>query len=136
MSKTAAFKLLVAVSFTWCLTIIIAPLAPSVGVYEFFRIVCHQDPNRSWILMGQSLPVCIRCASISFGFLAAILAEISPKTQLLRWAVGLTVAEFAMAQLIYDSELLRSITGLFLGGAAAPFVRVGFEELWGRYESV
>ena len=113
----------------WCLSIIAAPLTGLSAVYSFFAIICHQGPARSWYLLGEPLPVCIRCASIYFGFLAALWLRVSPRTQWLRIAVVLMICEFVMARLVLDVAIVRSITGILFGLAAAPFVRQGIEEM-------
>ena len=42
------------------------------------------------------------------------------------------LAEFAGARLFIDTAFLRSISGVFIGAAAAPFVRQGVEEMFFR----
>jgi uncharacterized membrane protein len=90
--------------------------------------------------MGHVLPVCIRCASLYFGAFAGLVLSSTPNRRWLRWCLGMAIAEFVLGHLFFESELLRTVTGLLLGSAAAPFVRVGVEELvgelWVRYESV
>jgi hypothetical protein len=140
MPRSFAHKTLLAVSFVWCLTILLVTLFPSRAAVEFFHIICHQDESRSWMLMGQALPVCIRCASLYFGAFAGLVFGGAPNRRWLRWCFGMAIAEFVIGHLFFDSELLRTVSGLLLGSAAAPFIRVGVEELigelWMRYESV
>jgi len=101
-------------------------------IYSFFALICHQDPTRSWHFAGQSLPVCIRCTSIYFGFLAALWLRLSPKTQWLRAALLLMICEFFVARVLLDAALLRSLSGILLGVTSAPFVRQGIEEMTGE----
>jgi hypothetical protein len=42
------------------------------------------------------------------------------------------LAEFAIARLFIDTALLRSISGILIGAATAPFVRQGVEEMFFR----
>ncbi len=116
----------------WCLAIAAGPLTGLSTIYSFFAIICHQDPGRSWRLLGEPLPVCIRCASIYFGFLAALWLRVSPGTQWLRIAVVLMICEFVIARLVLDVAIVRSVTGILFGAAAAPFVRQGIEEMTGN----
>ena len=116
----------------WCFAILAAPLFHLEPVYKFFSLICHQIPDRSWHLHGEPLAVCIRCASIYFGFLAGLLAGLSPNARLLRIAMAATAAEFVFAWLVMDSAILRSATGLVLGAAAAPFVSLGIEQMLAR----
>jgi uncharacterized membrane protein len=95
-------------------------------------MICHQDPSRSWHLAGEPLPVCIRCASIYFGFLAALWLRLSPKAPWLRAALFLMICEFVFARVLLDAALLRSLSGILLGVTTAPFVRQGIEEMTGE----
>jgi hypothetical protein len=47
-------------------------------------------------------------------------------------SIGFMLAEFALARLFVDIALLRSISGILIGAAAAPFVRQGVEEMFVR----
>ena len=75
--KTKTFAVLLAGSMLWCLSILAGPITGSSAIYSFFAMICHQDPSRSWHLAGEPLPVCIRCTSIYFGFLAALWLTLS-----------------------------------------------------------
>jgi hypothetical protein len=127
--KNKAYAALLAGSIVWCLAIIVAPLTGWSAAYSFFSIICHQDPARSWHLHGEALPVCIRCASIYFGFLASLCIGLSPRTQWLRMAAAVMFCEFVVAHIAVDLALARSISGILFGLAAAPFVREGVEEM-------
>jgi uncharacterized membrane protein len=111
------------------MSIIVAPVAGFSAVYSFFAVICHQDASRSWHILGEPLPVCIRCASIYFGFLASLWVGLSARIQWLRVATILVIFEFTVAHLFADLALARSVSGIFFGLAAAPFVRLGIEEL-------
>lgn len=127
--KNKAYLALLAGSSLWCLGIIAAPVAGFPAIYSLFAIICHQDPARSWYLLGEPLPVCIRCASIYFGFLAALWLRLSPRTQWLRIALAVMICEFVVARLVVDIAVARSISGMLFGATAAPFVRQGIEEM-------
>ena len=66
----------------WCLAIVAAPYFHSGPIYFFFSTICHQLPARSWHIQGEPLGLCIRCTSISLGFLAGQLAIRTPNV---RW---------------------------------------------------
>jgi len=66
----------------WCLAIVLAPVcmtlpAPFASggavVYSVFHPICHQIPDRSLVVAGHPLAVCLRCSAIYFAFLAATL---------------------------------------------------------------
>jgi uncharacterized membrane protein len=130
--KNKAYVVLLAGSTLWCLSILAGPITRSSAIYSFFAMICHQDPSRSWHIFGEQFPVCIRCTSIYFGFLAALCLRLSPKTQWLRAALVLMLFEFVFARLILDAAVFRSFTGILFGIAAAPFVLRGIEEMTGE----
>jgi len=72
-SLTLAFTLL------WLAAIILAPLLWKAGsgaapvLYACFAPACHQNPLRSFVLLGAPLAVCSRCFGIYAGFLAGMV---------------------------------------------------------------
>jgi uncharacterized membrane protein len=116
-------------SLAWCLAIVAAPLPGWHWLYAFFARICHQDPQRSWLLFGRQLPVCIRCASIYFAFTVSLFLGFKPNARWLRAALAIMAAEFILARLVIDAALLRSFSGILVGLTAAPFVKQGVEEL-------
>jgi uncharacterized membrane protein len=71
---------------------------------------------------GEPLGLCIRCTSISLGFLVGLMVLAQPKARWFRWALAMTVCQWLLALAIIDSEVLRVITAIALGGTAAPIV--------------
>jgi uncharacterized membrane protein len=120
---------LLAGSTVWCFSLIAAPVFGLSFVYAFFSRICHQDPARSWHLMGSPLPVCVRCASIYFAFTLSLWFGLKANTRRLRWALVFMFCEFVVARLLVDVAFLRSVSGIFVGLAAAPFVKQGLEEI-------
>jgi hypothetical protein len=116
-------------STLWCLAILATPVIGSPWIYEFFSRICHQDPLRSWHLLGNPLPVCIRCASIYFAFTLSLWAGLKPNPRWLRASFAIMAAEFILARLVVDAAALRSFSGILVGLSAAPFVKQGIEEL-------
>ena len=113
----------------WCVSIIAAPLLHLPFVYQFFSLICHQDPARSWDLFGEPLPVCIRCASIYFAFAASLWLGFRTNVTWLRAALVFMLCEFVFARVFVDAAALRSLSGILVGWSAAPFVKQGVEEL-------
>jgi len=120
---------LLAGSTLWCLAIVAGAVLKLPWVYAFFSFICHQDPARSWHLLGSSLPVCIRCTSIYLAFTASLWLGVKPSVRWLRISLALMLFEFALARVLIDAALLRSLSGLLVGLTAAPFVKQGIEEL-------
>lgn len=116
----------------WCLAIVAAPLFHLTPIYLIFSAICHQLPARSWHIHGEPLAACIRCTAIYYGFLAGLLAFSKPRARWFRIAVAITAAEWLLAFAIFDSEILRTLSGILLGASAAPIVRTGVEELFAR----
>lgn len=116
-------------STLWCLVILAAPVLRLPLVYEFFARICHQDPSRSWHMLGEPLPVCIRCSSIYFAFTISLWVKLKPNARWLRASLAIMLAEFIIARVFLDAALLRVLSGILVGLSAAPFVRQGVEEL-------
>ncbi|MDI3339795.1 MAG: DUF2085 domain-containing protein [Sphaerobacter sp.] len=137
---------------------ILAPLLNAAGhstaaraIYRIFSLVCHQRPDRSFVLAGEPLAYCQRDAAIYGGLLVAGLLY-APLRQRIRPA-GLGVAAALAAPMALDgltqlvglresTAALRVTTGaLFaLGVAWVVFPRLaeGFAEieqtLWVRFD--
>ena len=117
---------------TWCLAIVAAPYFHLAPVYLFFSTICHQLPGRSWHLHGEPLAACIRCTSIYVGFLAGLVVLRTPNVRWLKLAATITLMEWLVAAAVFDSEILRVLSGVLLGATAAPIVRTGVEEMLTR----
>lgn len=35
--------------------------------YSIFKLICHQNPDRSYFIWGYQIPVCVRCVGIYLG---------------------------------------------------------------------
>jgi len=125
---------IIAATGVWCALILAAPLlaktAPafSDGCYRFFSQVCHQLDGRSFHFGGQKFAVCIRCASIYFSFLAAIIllpfaihpAKVRAPSPIIIGAMFLPMAMDAGLHVLgihSSSTISRMVTGT-LGGIA------------------
>lgn len=122
--------LLVVAALTWCLAIFAAPIFRLGSIYVFFSIICHQLPGRSWQIHGEQLGLCIRCTSISLGFLMGLLVLREPNIRWLKLAIAISVGQWVLAIALVDSEILRVLSGVLLGAIAAPVVRTGVEEMF------
>lgn len=112
-----------------------APILKSLGyfplfvnsIYLFYSTLCHQMPSRSLFLLGEKIPVCVRCFGIYLGlFLALIFLFLrksivnipNKKEVILIIFLVLPMAVDGFVQLLtsYQSNNpLRFITGLLFG---------------------
>lgn len=125
----------------WCAAIVLAPAfaawhaAPSWAseiLYRFFDPVCHQINARSFHLFGYPLAVCSRCSSIYLAFLAGTLLyplvydlqrPVFPPRALLCIALVPMVFDAAAGFVgVYDSFLMRSLTGALFGVVLPLFI--------------
>lgn len=127
--KSKTDTVLLAGATLWCLSILAAPVFGLSWVYALFSRICHQDPTRSWHIAGEPLAVCIRCTSIYVAFTVSLWLGLKTNVRWLRVSVLLMVCEFILARLVIDEALLRSLSGVLVGLASAPFVRQAFEEI-------
>ena len=71
------WNVLIGIVSLWCLGLVLAPLTSgsliSDLLYKMYSSVCHQFSSRSFHLGDSPFAVCIRCTSIYFGFLSALI---------------------------------------------------------------
>lgn len=127
--RSPAQSVLIICTTLWCLAIAAVPLLDLSLLALFFSTICHQIPARTWHLMGEPLGLCIRCTSISLGFLGGLLLIRMPNVRWFKVAIAITVVEWLISLTVIDSETLRALSGLVLGAVAAPIVRAGVEEM-------
>jgi len=146
---------IVAASGLLCCAVLLAPLLsvrsdamPAGLIYLFFSPVCHQLPDRSFLLHGQPWAVCQRCSGIYGGLLIGSLVPgrrmrmpASPSRRR-AWVLlfcGALATDAALSWLTGwpDSPLLRFVTGLLFGIMLAWLLVWGLAE-WvaGRRPSV
>jgi uncharacterized membrane protein len=127
--------------------IVVAPLALANGdnsaaflLYEMFRRVCHQIPERGFYLEGHPLAVCARCTGIYFGFAAGVLLYPlvrslrrgdAPARRWLLIALAPALLDFALGvfHVWENTHLSRALTGALLGAVAAFYVMPGLMDL-------
>ncbi len=129
-----------------CCLLVGAPLvsarSPSLSafIYLFFAPVCHQRPERSFILLGHTLAVCERCTGLYFGlFLGSLLPfngrrlfsdPIRRRVWVLASAAPMIFDALAPRLGIWtNSAGSRFATGLFFGAMVTPLLVYGVEEL-------
>lgn len=132
LPQPTVHRLLVAGATLWCAAIVAAPVLGLDSAYTFFALICHQNPDRSWTIAGAQLAVCVRCASIYGGFLLALALRLPARGGALKVALAATFLEVLIAQIGFDFEAARALTGLALGLAAAGFVEAGVQELFSQ----
>lgn len=102
-------------------------------VYAVGSVVCHQLPERSYVLWGRQLPVCARCAGIYVGAAAALVilaarrfAPAAPRSTRTRlWLLAAALAPNAVT-LAYEwtngvapANGIRAAAGFALGAVVA-----------------
>ncbi|MFB0538189.1 MAG: DUF2085 domain-containing protein [Anaerolineae bacterium] len=131
--------------FAFILPTLLAPYLASVSaywpsrmIYLFYRLTCHQRPERSLFLFGHKMPICARCMAIYMSFWGlGLLYSVwkatpwgrrhRPKSLPIKWLAVLAVPMFidGVAQLVglYKStNLLRTITGTLVGAGIGLFI--------------
>ena len=95
-------------------------------IFLFFSPVCHQDPERSFWILGTPIAVCARCLGIYLGAAAGAWIP-APRRMLLS---GLTLfAALNLADVLTEAaawhgnwKLTRLLLGALLGMAAGSLV--------------
>jgi uncharacterized membrane protein len=102
--------------------------SPEIGLalQRGFALVCHQQPERSFVMFGASVAVCARCLGIYLGAAVGLLLRVS-RSVARRWlVVAVTInvvvwlAELADAH--GNSMFVRFAMGIALGMAGAMIV--------------
>lgn len=129
-----------AVVAIWVLLIVLPPVARfgdwnalSDPLYRFFSYICHQQPARSFHLLGHQFGVCSRCFGVYFGLLIGFaayplwrnIAEADPPPRFwlflslipisIDWSLGI----FGIWE---NTHLSRFVTGMILGVACGIFI--------------
>jgi uncharacterized membrane protein len=132
-----AYGLTLVLALLWLAAIVLAPVLRKAGsgtaavLYACFAPACHQDPARSFSLLGAPLAVCSRCLGIYSGFLAGLglypFARGFDSVRLPGWrafipvSLPLVLDGLANALRLWDSpNLLRFLFG-FAWGTILPF---------------
>ncbi|HKY30988.1 MAG TPA: DUF2085 domain-containing protein [Candidatus Polarisedimenticolia bacterium] len=154
MSARAAFALVCGAAALWCALAAAPPLLEHAGHGAAagwsrlpLALVCHQKPQRSFLLAERPMALCARCSGIAAGFLAGSLlvlglsvarpgrAPAFPPRQLLLIGVlpmglqwGLTAAWISKS---LDGAALRAGTGALFGFVLAFYFLPAVAEMAG-----
>ena len=109
------------------------------GIALFFSQLCHQDPARSFVLAGTTLPVCARCLAFYLGGFAGIA---SYPVLGFRWRQGHHIKRLLVVSLCLivldvgldlagireNTFLSRSATGAVFGGVCGLLVSFALQQ--------
>jgi uncharacterized membrane protein len=94
-----------------------------------FRALCHQRPERTLVLFGDSMLVCSRCAGlyagVALGALLPLPRRLLPRGRaLVLGAIAVTLVDIVTQDLGLHPPLhpVRLATGLLLGWSASGFM--------------
>ena len=100
----------------------------SLGVFAFFSKVCHQRLERSFVLFGAPVAVCVRCMGVYAGAALGSLMRLDarPALRFFGAALALNCLDVAAesAGLHGNMPLLRLLIGGSLGIAAGAMLSV------------
>jgi uncharacterized membrane protein len=107
-------------------------------LYLIFSGVCHQIPERSFLLSGHSLAVCHRCFGIYIGFFLGSLIEnrcIHRSPQIRRLWTMVAISPLLLDVVLsfsgfwHGTGIIRFFTGLIFGGLISSLLVRGVVEL-------
>jgi uncharacterized membrane protein len=102
--------------------------SPLLGLWLrwFFAAVCHQRPERSFVLWGAPLAVCARCTGIYAGAVLGSLLRLRTQTALFIGGAALAVNAIDVASemigLHGNLPWLRLALGMMLGATAGALL--------------
>ena len=108
----------------------------SALTYGFGDILCHQESDRSFLINGSQMPVCVRDTFIISGFLLGLLSFLIFRHELsVRSVAIVTVVATALLFLDHTVQMVfglnvpstRAITGLVFGFAVSMIVECWFQ---------
>lgn len=135
------YIVLLGLSTAWLLLIALPSLVPETVwnplIRIFFSPTCHQLPERSFVLNGQTLAVCHRCTGLYFGFWLGVLGfpwmprfryflATRPRWVLLFWV------PLIINVLVANSPVDRFGTGVLAGFPISVLAWVALEQLGTR----
>lgn len=86
-------------------------------IRNFFSRLCHQDRDRSFVVDGAPVAVCVRCLGIYWGVAVGALMRLRMGRRLLAAALVLNVVDVATGAIHWHGDLpvFRFFLGLVLG---------------------
>jgi uncharacterized membrane protein len=103
---------------------------PGFALQRGFALVCHQQPDRSFILFGGTVAVCARCLGIYLGAVVGLLLRVR-RNVASRWLIAATAMNLVdglaeTAGLHGNWMLARFALGIALGVSAGLLVAASF----------
>lgn len=110
------------------------------AVYKFFSFLCHQQAERSYLLLGNPIAVCARCFGVYFGLFIGFfiypmfrrIDDVEPPSKLwlllslipigLDWTLG-------FCGILENTHLSRFATGTILGIACSIYLIPAFVDV-------
>ena len=108
---------------------------PEIGfaLQRGFALVCHQRPERSFILFGGSVAVCARCLGIYIGAAVGLLIVVARQVawRLLLAAVSINAIDWLaeLSGLHGNWIAARFLLGLTVGATAAMLVIASIDKI-------
>lgn len=123
--KKILYISLIIYSLIFILSIFLAPILASNKYYEYADILynflsqtCHQQPTRSFWLLGYSLAACARCTGIYLLTTIVLIfnkINLKPLIIFILLAIGLIEILLEKTGLIEGTNFIRFLSGSFLG---------------------
>ena len=131
----------------WPLSMAAAPIFASNGItdisayiYTVFSFICHQNPERSYHLLGNPIAVCARCFGVYFGLFLGFIVyvmfikvdDIEPPSRiwlvlsLIPIGIDWTLGFFGIWE---NTHLSRFVTGGILGTICTMYLVPAFVEI-------
>ncbi len=110
-------------------------LSPEIGfaLRRGFALVCHQQPERSFVLFGGSVAVCARCLGIYLGASIGLLTDIP---RYVAWRLFLVAASInaidglsELSGLHSNWMFVRFLLGITLGATAGMLIIASIDKV-------
>jgi uncharacterized membrane protein len=100
------------------------PLA-ALLIRNFFSLLCHQDPSRSFVVDGSAVAVCVRCLGIYWGAAVGMVVRLRRARWLLTVSVVLNLVDVVSGVMHWHGNLpvFRFFLGLMLGVGVGAVLR-------------
>jgi uncharacterized membrane protein len=94
-------------------------------IRNFFSRLCHQDRDRSFLLSGAPVAVCVRCLGIYWGVAIGALMRLRMGRRLLAAALVLNLVDVVTGAIHWHGDLpvFRFFLGLMLGVGVGVVLR-------------
>ena len=114
-----------------------------MGLTNLFALICHQQPERSWQLAGETMALCQRCTGVHLGALLATLmlfiarCPVSPRWIAVHFILALQAAVFGL-HLLPETPAIRTLSGQLFSIGIVYLLTAGLRasRQWGMQSSV